>query len=278
MAHHDLDGVIITTLGAGMNIKLMIVIAIIAIGVGVYGMNHRKIISPSTPKVEVKEKTIAVYVAKKQLQPGDSITSQTVSIENWSETKARSQGITGAISINYSLDPVAKVIIEPGTVISKSSFAIETDVDYIDFIIHEGMTPYPLQVESKSIIGGVIRTNSFVDIMALASGSQNLANDRSIKSYKDVSLSPILTNIKVLKISEEKLSAKGKSADEKSTLILEVTPKQVATLTIAQRIAQLEIHQSVKGATAKDLSANAGDVLESYHAIREFRAGSMTVK
>ncbi|MBF9002238.1 Flp pilus assembly protein CpaB [Vibrio nitrifigilis] len=261
-----------------MNIKLMIVIAIIAIGVGVYGMNHRKIISPSTPKVEVKEKTIAVYVAKKQLQPGDSITSQTISIENWSETKARSQGITGAISINYSLDPVAKVIIEPGTVISKSSFAIATDVDYIDFIINEGMTPYPLQVESKSIIGGVIRTNSFVDIMALASGSQNLANDRSIKSYKDVSLSPILTNIKVLKISEEKSGAKGKSADEKSTLILEVTPKQVATLTIAQRIAQLEIHQSVKGATAKDLSANAGDVLESYHAIREFRAGSMTVK
>ena len=263
-----------------MNIKLMITIAVIAIGVGVYGINRKKIMPPEAPpKVVKQEKLISVPVATTDIIHGELLTKDNTTFEKWSETKAKQNGIQEDVVIDYKQAPIATVDLAKGDMVAKKQFITENDLNYIDFIIKPNMVPFPIEVEPDSIVGGVVLTYGYVDILALASNSQNLAHDSTIKNFKDVSLTPVLTHIRVLKITHDSKVIKEKEpAQVKTTLILELNTKQVATLSIAKRISKLEVHKSIKNASYEELSANAGDVLESYHAIKEFRASSISVK
>lgn len=261
-----------------MNIKVVGLAAIVAIVGGVYGILHQ----PQVKKAEVKsvqQKTLKIYLSSRTILKGKPITHSDIKIENWPESKAQQFGIEKDMQLNFASHPLAREDIKSDAIIYSENIISEQDTDYVDFVISPGMVPFPIDINSDSVVGGVIRANSLIDVLALASTNQNLANDRSVNSYKGVTLSPVLMNIKVIKVAVEQIKNKdGKLDHEQNSLILELTPKQVATLTIAKRIAQLEVHQSVKNATAKELSANAGDVLDSYHAITEFRAGSASVK
>ncbi|WP_068716626.1 Flp pilus assembly protein CpaB [Vibrio tritonius] len=263
-----------------MNIKLMIAIAVIAIGVGVYGINHKKIIPPEAPpKVVKKERLVSVLIAKSDIIRGELLTRDNTKFEKWPEAEADRKGVQEDMVIDFKQAPIATTDFVKGELIVKRQFITENDINYIDFIIKPNKVPFPIEVEADSIVGGVVLTYGYVDILALASNSQNLANDSSIKNFKDVSLTPVLTNIRVLKITHDNKVIKDKdSARVKTTLILELSTKQVATLSIARRISKLEVHKSIKNASYEELSANAGDVLESYHAIKEFRASSISVK
>ncbi|MZI96011.1 Flp pilus assembly protein CpaB [Vibrio sp. CAIM 722] len=262
-----------------MNIKLVSVFAVIAIGVGVYGVIGQKQPQPH-PETQVKEeKKLTVYLTKSDLKKGHVLTRSDVYLEKWPESKANKYGLDDNLVVNFSGRPLVRRDINSDKLLYRDSLIYQQDPEYVDFVVKPGLIPFPIETNSDAIVGGVIHANSKVDILALASTSQNLANDHSVNTYKGVSLTPVLMNIKVLKLTTEKVKNKDQRVNhEKTALILELTPKEVATLTIAKRIAQIEVHLAVKNATAKQLSANAGDVLESYHAVTEFRAASAIVK
>lgn len=262
-----------------MNIKLVSVFAVLAIAIGVYGITHQQQHKETKPAVAKQEKRFTVYLAKTELSPKQAVTRSDVYIEQWPEAKANQYGLDSNLSIDFSQNPIARKTIQKNQLVYRSSMIYESDPEYVDYIVDAGMIAFPVDINSDSIVGGVIHSDSKVDILALASTRQNLANGETVNSFRGVSLTPVLRNVRVLKLTKHMVKNKdGKVDGEKTSLVLELNPKQVATLTIAKRIAQLEVHQSVKNATAKELSADAGDVLDSYHAITEFRAGSATVK
>lgn len=261
-----------------MNIKVVTLVAVLAIFAGGYGLTHQSSAEPSQPVEQKKqEQLVKVYVAKHDLAKGESLSRSDVIVEKWKQAKANKFGLDKDQSLVFKTGQLVRTPILAGAVIYPENIISIQDPDYVDFIIQPNRIAFPLETTSDAIVGGVIRTNSHIDVLALTSTAQNLANDRSINSYKGVSLAPILMNIKVLKVATEKVK-ENKEERDKTSLILELTPKQVSTLTIAKRIAQLEVHQTIDNVTAKDLSANSGDVMGTYHAITEFRAGNSSVK
>ncbi|WP_417542976.1 Flp pilus assembly protein CpaB [Methylophaga thalassica] len=264
-----------------MNSKLIFLIAAVAIGVGVYGLIQPA--SAPAPKRAVveeqpKEPTFRVYLTKQSLAKGEPISTSQLEIEHWPQSKANQSGIDQDQVLPTSTTLLARNDIPAQSIIYLTDIVTEQSPDYLDFATAPGKVPFPIQIDSGSVVGGVVRNGTQVDVLALASTQQNLANDSTVGNFRGVSLTPVLMGIKVLKVEQLTETNKKDVKSTKTTLVLELSSKQVATITIAKHIAQLEVHKSLAGTEAKDLSANAGDVLENYRAIKEFRAGDIIVK
>jgi pilus assembly protein CpaB len=262
-----------------MNSKLVIVIAMCAIGLGVYGLTSSEPEKKVAPAVEVQEQKLKVFVASQDISKGDEITRDKVSIEWVSVSEANLKGIDKDLVLTFDTINLARNNIIKNRIIYPESVVTPESQEYLDFITTPGFVPFPLEVDTSSIIGGVIHSGTLVDVLALASTQQNMAETERVSQFKGITLTPVLMSIKVLRVSANnqesevvnKELAKNKS-DNKALIVLELTQKQVATLTIAKRIAQLEVHKSLGNPTKQQLSADAGDVLEDYRAIKEFRA------
>lgn len=262
-----------------MSSKLVIFIALLAIGLGVYGLKLGTTPKPAPQIVQhvvEEEEKVKVYFASSYLDKGQLIERKDVSIEYLTKTEANKKGIDKDVVLALGSILLARKPISQGEIIYPEFTISPDDDEYVDFVIQPGFVPFPLEVDPATVIGGIVHVNSMIDILALSSRNQNLAADVEVssRSYTGVSLTPILMGVKVVKINtvvEQATRANAKST-ERTTLILELSPKQVATMTVAKKIAQLEVHKSIGGTDKQSLSADAGDVLEDYKAIKEFRA------
>lgn len=267
-----------------MNSKLLSIIALVAIAIGLYGL-----LQPSKPAPEDKsqtavdrpEVTYKVITLKSPLNRGEAIVRSNLIIETWPENKANQMGIDSDMTLpKANGEPLlAREPLAAGDVLYADKIVSPQSQDYLDYVTRADRIPFPLDVSSTAVVGGAVRAGALVDIMALASTDQNLANETTVRGFRGVSLSPVLMGIKVLKVAQQHQEAtRSQPSSTETTLILELTRKQVATITIANRIAQLEVHKSLGKTSAKEMSANAGDVLEDYRAIKEFRADSAVVR
>ncbi|MCG3747784.1 Flp pilus assembly protein CpaB [Vibrio cincinnatiensis] len=269
-----------------MNSKLLIALALLAIAAGGYGLFAPASSPPaqSMPVVEPKPlpaKQWQVWLARHPLEKGQPITRLDLELHAIDESQALALGVNQNITINFTPEMRITQRLEKGAVVWPELLLVPNQPGYIDLILTPDHVPFPIQVKEESIIGGVIQPGSLVDILALASLKQNLANDETVRSFETVSLTPVLMGVKVLQVNQSQ-SSEGKGRNELShsqaSVILELNRKQVATLTIARHIAQLEIHLSTGNQKASELSANAGDVLTDYKAIHEYRANKATVR
>lgn len=274
-----------------MNSKLLIGLALLAILAGGYGLFAS---SPApdpvvvqAPPAEVKTvvappvKTTQIWLARSALQPGQIVTRADLELRRITEPEALALGVDADIKLEFVTNLRAAHTIQAGDVVWPESLLAPNHAGYMDLILTPNYVPFSIQVSEQSIIGGVIRPGSLVDILALSSLKQNLANDATVRSFETVSLTPILMGVKVLQVDtpNQTNSSRGEViGPAQANVIVELTRKQVATLTIARHIAQLEIHLSTGNSSASELSANAGDVLTDYKAIQEFRAGAATVR
>jgi pilus assembly protein CpaB len=257
-----------------MNSKIVIVIAICAIGLGVYGLMSPAPQKPVEPVVTAQEQKLKVFVASQNIAKGESITREKVAIEWLNAADANLKGIDKDLPLAFETVNLARNDIIQGRVIYPENVVTPESPEYLDFITTPGFVPFPLEVDASSVIGGVIHPGTLVDVLALASTQQNMAETAEVTQFKGITLTPVLMSIKVLSVnsSVNTASAKDKSDKNTSSLVLELTQKQVATLTIAKRIARLEVHKSIGTPNKQELSADAGDVLDDYRAIKEFRA------
>lgn len=266
----------------GKIIPVLGIAIIILCAIYILGQPSEKV-NPTTVTVEepvVQERKVRVYLLREDKELGSDITRKDVSI-NWiSEPVAEANAITAELKIDFTKKVLARTNLHEGDILFPESLVTNSDEDYLDFIILPDHIPYPFEVDSNSVVGGVIRESSKIDILALSSNSENLASQEQLssRSFTGVALTPVLININVLKIetaTPDTNTVKRQSLGQevnKSALILELTPKQVATLTVAKKIAQLVVHKSLGIQSRKELSADAGDILENYKAIKEFRA------
>ncbi|MDG3085980.1 Flp pilus assembly protein CpaB [Vibrio hannami] len=266
-----------------MNLKIILPAALIAIGSGLYGLNQSRQPPPEPAVVSApikKENKIRVWTSKQQLVSGQKVMRSDLKVELLPEETAHALGVIENISLEFIPYMVAGTDIEAGEVVRQSSFVGPDDNDYIDLTISDGMVPYAIEVDPQTIVGGLIKNDSLVDIIALSSTNQNLAIESSVNGYESVSISPVLIAVRVIKIQSKEAADELKVINDSSgvTLIIELTRKQLARLLIAKNIAQLEVHKSVGKAQAELLKANSGDVLPSYKAIREYRSSDSKIR
>lgn len=267
-----------------MNSKLLILLAVIAIAVGGYGL-----LTPAAPissNVQILPESVTsiqrqIWVARSSLPKGHIIKRSDLELQKISETQAIELGVDQDLDITFTAGMVLNTATKSGDIVWPEHITRSNQEGYIDLIIAPDRVPFPIIVRSESIVGGVIHAGSLVDVLALSSLKQNLANDETVRSFETVSLTPVLLGVRVLQTTTQDVTSESKRDDAKSvqsSLVLELTRKQVAKLTIARHIAQVEIHASFGDSVASDLSANAGDVLTDYKAVQEYRADKTTVR
>ncbi|WED26087.1 Flp pilus assembly protein CpaB [Vibrio sp. DW001] len=259
-----------------MNFRILIPVALIAIGAGLYGLSGNLIKQDAEQNVvDVVEDVnmITVWKAKEDIKRGQMVTRTQFYVTKVTEPEANDNGITEDVEIEFVRGEVSSKDISSDGWVTQLDL-IKPDQDgYIDLIIADNMVPYGVKVDSDTIIGGVITHGSLIDVVALSSLSQNLASSDKVQPIQTVFFSPILIAVKVLKVEQNVLED-----DTEVSLVLELTRKQLAKLVIAKKIAQLEFHKSVGAEQAELLQANSGDILPTYRAIKEFRAGDVNIK
>ncbi len=265
-----------------MRSKIIMSIALIVILISLYslsGLLLPKEIAQSIQPAQAPEQSYKVWFAKRDLPIGEKLQRADLQIKIIPEKEAFSLGITQDVTLDIIKDAVWNGHIDKGAVVTQDLLTRPDDDGYVELIIAENRVPFVIEVNQSSIIGGFISYGSVVDVLALSSTKQILANEERVSSYKGLSVSPVLMDIRVLKIEINRLDNIRKNlAENKVTLVLELTRKQVAILTIAKRIAELEIHKSVGKYLGSELEANSGDVLANFKAITEYRADTVIIK
>ncbi|NRB42707.1 MAG: Flp pilus assembly protein CpaB [Pseudomonadales bacterium] len=259
-----------------MNSKILVSVALIAISLGLYGLAGNL----TRPEVEAKkpEKRIKIWLARQAVSKGEMLQRSDIEIRKVKQTVAYGYGIRGDINLKFTPGMVSLEAINAGQAITPDLIILPDQAGYLEHIIKPGHVPSGIEVDWDTVIAGDIHPGSLIDVIALTSIDQNLASSKALHKFKRLNLSAILTGIKVLQIKE--MVRQGKRAEvlpSKYSLMLELSQKQLARLTIAKRIAELEVHKSLTGSDSSLLKASAADVLAEYRAITEFRAGKTTL-
>ncbi|SHO56522.1 Flp pilus assembly protein CpaB [Vibrio quintilis] len=262
-----------------MRSKLLMIMALIAIGAGLTGIfftGENQQVPVSVEKTQPRPVFFKVYrVGNHHLKQGDQVRRNDLEIVSLSESEAGKQGIDGDSLFTPDKHAVYRNDYSPGDLVLRSDIVMPDDPEFIDLMIASDCVPYAVAVAPESVVGGIIRAGSYVDVLALTGVSDNkLELDHF--SEREITISPVLSHIRVLKIEP---GERDIGADQiRDHLILELTRKQVARLTIAKQVAKLEVYKSAGVTSAKDLRANAGDVLPDFKAVKELRANRIVVK
>ncbi|WED22296.1 Flp pilus assembly protein CpaB [Vibrio sp. JC009] len=259
-----------------MNSKLIFVIACIAITAGIYGISGNITAKKQEQPVDkpvAKEKTISVWRAKENLIKGARISRDDLKIVEISETKARESGIKKSFSIDFKKHWYLNRSVNSDELIYSEDLVKPGDDGYLSLVVNEGFAPYNLSLSTEAIIGGSISIGDLVDISTVSSSRQNLSQKSLINDVNQLELTLLISQAKVLNIVYPKQSKRNKKPEV--ILTLEVTNRQLAKLSIAKRIAEVEVHKSVPGQSAQ-LYADSGDVIHSsaIRTVREFRSST----
>ncbi|MBJ7551477.1 Flp pilus assembly protein CpaB [Marinomonas ostreistagni] len=279
-----------------MRSRFLMIVSLIILGIGLIGILVLKATSTSSTTSNqsaasapvVQEKTFLVWVAKKELSIGEPITRQALRLEKMSEAKALEFGIKQDTSMEFVDGMVAKREVSESQPIYPEDISYPGQSGYVELIIEPGYVPVSISVPKTSVVGGGITEGSTIDLLVLTSSTQNLSGRPKIVDLDSVSLAPLFTGIKVLQVNlpkqdptvTSKLSSSPNTEATSSeiSLVLQLTRKQVAKLTIAKTIAQLEVHLSTGESLVSDLTADSGDILSDYKAVRELRSQSQILQ
>jgi pilus assembly protein CpaB len=279
-----------------MRSRLLMIVSLIILGIGLIGILALKATSASskvsTQSVSetpiVQEKTYLVWVAKSDLSVGQIITRQSLRLEKMPEAKALEFGIKQDTSMEFVDGMVAKRDILSAQPIYPEDISYPGQSGYVELIIEPGYVPVSISVPKTSVVGGGITEGSIIDLLVLTSSTQNLSGRPKIVDLGSVSLAPLFTGVKVLQVNlpkqqsgvTSKLSSSPNTEPTSAeiSLVLQLTRKQVAKLTIAKTMAQLEVHLSTGESLVSDLTADSGDILSDYKAVRELRSQSQILQ
>ncbi len=279
-----------------MRSRFFMIVSLVVLGIGLIGILYIKASSvPDTPApssllaaVETPETRYVIWTAKHDILVGDAVSREDLRIEKILEADAFELGIKQDIDITFVEGMVAKTNIPKFSPVMPENIVTPNQDGYFNLVIDSGYVPVPLSVSKKLLLGGLIESGSIVDLLVMTSSTQNLVNGPQIRDLSSVSIAPLFIGIKVLQVKKPKVQSNIQDNIKKSaesvpepqdvTLILQLTRKQVAKLTIAQNIAQVEVHLSNGETSAFELSADSGDILSDYKSVRELRARSETVQ
>ncbi|MFA0566060.1 Flp pilus assembly protein CpaB [Vibrio sp. 10N.222.51.C8] len=264
-----------------MRSRLAIIIALIAIGLGVYGLllnpndNQTKNAVTSPKKEDVY---VQVWRAKTDLDRGKPVSSEQVVREQVLLDLALEKGVRSDVELDFSPSTLLNRNITAGRLVMPEFQVAKGNAGYIDLLISDGKEPFPLQVSRENLVAGYIRPGVFVDILAISSPQDNLSVEEATIEYTGVHAKHLLRNAKVLGVEQNEESDSLIRADTQASqedaiiIILEIDPTDIARLSIAEKTMHLEVYRSYE--YEKPVQADVRNVIENYSGVAELRGAS----
>ncbi|KLN63250.1 MULTISPECIES: Flp pilus assembly protein CpaB [Vibrio] len=265
-----------------MNKKVLLTFAGLAILLGLYGLAGSLSKTPTQEfQPEVKQdKLITAWRLVNSVGQGQQVKRSDLELLRVTESKATVLGVAEDMLINFSNGLVYAADLNVGELIFQEHLVAPDQEGYVDLVIAKNRVPYAIKVRPQSIVGGVITHGTMIDVLSLS-----LPTEFSIETAetqptrkRNMFVTPVLTGVKVLQVNKTLIGeTRSAPASTEVNLILELTRKQVATLTVAKRISELEVHKSIGEYKKSDLHADAGDVLSNFKSVVEYRSNDVTI-
>ncbi|SON51891.1 Flp pilus assembly protein CpaB [Vibrio tapetis] len=252
-------------------------LAILALVVGVYGVFNEVFATKPEPTafehVEVPERKVRVWLANQTIERGSNFSAKLVEAEMRLEDEAD----FALLDLPYSKGAVFRHRIRPGEMLTPDDLITPDNPDYVDTIISNGMSAFPLAMEQRHIVAAGIKAGDFIDILALTSLQQNMARRDEVESPRDanIDVKPLLNQVRVLAVRGKTYDDQDLihySQDEASTmitLVLEIPHKFISKMTLARRLSALEVYKSRNQMYLPE--AQTKDILPGYQGIVELR-------
>ncbi|MCL9774879.1 RcpC/CpaB family pilus assembly protein [Vibrio methylphosphonaticus] len=267
-----------------MRSRIVLLIASIALIIGVVGLVDLMKKAPvqvktNEPVINVaEERHVTVWKAINPIVKGKPISIELVKKTQLPLSEALKFGIKNDTKVDFDPSTLTNTDIHQGAIIMPEYQTSRTQPGYIDLLITNGMTLYPLQVSDKNLINDYIRPGGYVDVLTVSSPNINLAaNADKPKRFKGVKASMFLKHVKVLSVDDgddsDVISARA-SVKEKgmTTIVIEVHPDDLARLALAQRTMHIEIYRSQT--YQKPTYAEVRSIMDNYVGVEEFRGNT----
>ncbi|MDP2501036.1 Flp pilus assembly protein CpaB [Vibrio splendidus] len=264
-----------------MRSRLVLLVAIAALIVGALGVVDLFKGEPqSTTTAEVveekNEEHVAVWMTTEPYEKGRAIDAQGVVKQQLPLSEALTLGVREDAQISFSPSILLNRSLNAGEVVLPEYQVTPGQPGYIDLLVTEGMTLYPLKVSDKNLINDYIRPGTSIDILTVSSPNDNLAGIiGKPKRFRGVKASMFLKNVKVLNIGNDatgdsSITARAPSKEDGlTTVVIEVSPDELPKLALAQRTMHIEIYRS-QTYTQPEF-AEVRNIIDNYTGIAELR-------
>lgn len=247
------------------------------------------------PKAEM----LVLWKVKRKLNKGDPIYKELFERVMIAKLEAKERyGVSSDVSLILSRGSIVNRALADGEIVLPEYISYPKEPGYLNLLIPENKVIYSIQVLNRNLIPSYIKIGDLVDIISIRSLTENIAEtDRRIRNIDQLEAKVLKRRAKVLYLEQrdgnERLSVLGGSDDPVQfdgnddlplsdlrvnegeslmTIVLAVDSHDVARLSLAQKIGQLEVYPSQ---TSNPISsASIRDVIENTGTIRELRGGS----
>lgn len=264
-----------------MRSRLVLLVAIAALIVGTLGAVDlfKSEPEPNTADgvvVEKSEEHVGVWIATQALKKGHAVNAQDVVKQQLPLSEALKLGVREDTQISFSPSILLNRNLRSGDLVFPEYQVSPGKPGYIDLLVTEGKTLYPLKVSDKNLINDYIRPGSFIDVLTVSSPNANLAgNLDKPKRFRGVKASMFLKHVKVLNIGNDDTgdrSITARSPSEEAgltTVVIEVSPDDLPKLALAQRTMHIEIYRS-QTYSQPDF-AEVRNIIDNYTGVNELR-------
>lgn len=263
-----------------MNSRVIFIIAFLAVITGIYGVADTLFdtTESTTPTAEMPTSGEAIYVtfwrAKTDVHKGETLSAEAVEREQITLNDALALGFKQDITLSFEPTTLMNTIVKAGELIFPEYQTAKDQPGYLDLLIRDGMTLYPLTISSKNLIAGYIKPGDHIDIMAISSPKTNLSNTTNqLEAFEGVKATLLFAQIRVMSVGNSDSEAinpqVNNNGDSESTIVIEVKPDDLARLSLAQRTMYLEIVRSQQ--YQRQPEANVSDIVPNYSGIIELR-------
>lgn len=264
-----------------MRSRLVLLIAILALFVGVFGLrdlldqrSSTHEVTETSPMSLVVEEHVSVWQVAEDITKGSAIrTDQVVKIQ-MPLSEAMPKGVKQDTEIDFSPSTLTNRDLSIGMLVLPEYQVKVGQAGYVDLLVTDGMTPYPLQVGDKNLINDYIRPGSYIDILTVSSPNDNLAaNNDKPRNFNGVTVNMFMKRVKVLNVDNQDndaITARAPANKEGfTTVVIEVMPDQLPKLALAQRTMHIEVYRSQTYRHSTYVEVR--NIMDNYTGIQEFR-------
>lgn len=261
---------------------ILLSISGMAILFGLYGLAGSLTKPQPQPvdKAVEAEKIIVLWQLKHDVVKGQTVTRDDIELKRVKESQANALGVEKDMVLEFESGSIYRQPLRQGDLAFPERIIAPDEEGYVDLVIAPNRVPYTIKVQPELIVGGVITNGSNIDVLSLSLPTEysiETAENEAVRK-RNMFVTPILIGVKVLQVNKSLVEGSRNTPPvTEVSLTLELTRKQVATLTVAKRISELEVHKSIGEYQQSDLHADAGDVLSNFKSVVEYRADNVTI-
>ncbi len=188
-----------------MRQRLVFVIALIALVVGIIGFmglfeKPKQITASDEPQETVVEEVyVSVWRVNNDLKKGQKLTTDMVDKAQLPLSQALQLGIKADVKLDFNPSTLLNRALKAGDVVLAEYQTKQGAPGYVDLLITEGMTLYPLRVNASNMVNDYIRPGTYIDILTVSSPTVNLASSSDKpRHFTGVKADMFLKHVKVL--------------------------------------------------------------------------------